>query len=175
MYKDYERRVKQSKKEQREKQHVLSKSELLQKNNRACLFFTDLILKDKKVREALAWHAQCWEEDEVNPSVAAASGKNALPPRSEIVAHDRVEAAWSSPEEYFALNASIERVFQYSRSRFRSGPAHVITAELVAGLDPPEFETTVATALDMKKGWKENPDLVYLVARGAAEAWVTVE
>ena len=52
---------------------------------------------------------------------------------SEVTALDRVEAAWSSLEEYFALNVSIERVFQYSRGRFKSGPAHIITAELVAG------------------------------------------
>ena len=52
---------------------------------------------------------------------------------SEVTALDRVEAAWSSLEEYFALNVSTERVFQYSRGRFKSGPAHIITAELVAG------------------------------------------
>ena len=33
----------------------------------------------------------------------------------------------------------------------------------------------VATALDMKGSWKENPDLVFSVVREAAEAWATVE
>ena len=101
--------------------------------------------------------------------------KKALAPRSEVTALDRVEAAWSSIEEYFALNASIERVFRDSRGRFKSDPAHIITAELVAGLNPPEFKTKVATALDMKESWKEHPDLVYSVAREAAEAWAAVE
>ena len=69
-------------------------------------------------------------------------------------------------EEYFALNAIIERV---------CGPAHIITVELMAGLHPPEFKTKIATALDMKKSWKENPDLVYSIVREATEARVIVE
>ena len=101
--------------------------------------------------------------------------KKALALRSEVTALDRVEAAWSSLEEYFALNASIERVFQDYRGRFKSGPAHTITAELVARLHSPEFKTKVATALDLKGSWKEYPDLVYSVAREAAEAWATIE
>ena len=114
-------------------------------------------------------------EDEVDPSVAAAGVKKALAPRSEVTALDRVEAAWSSLEEYFALNANIKRVFRDSRGRFKSGPAHIITAELVVGLSPPEFKTKVATALDMKGCWKEHPDLVYSVTQEAAEAWANVE
>ena len=103
-------------------------------------------------------------------SVAAAGVKKALAPWSEVIALDRVEAAWRSLEEHLALNASIERVFRDSRGRFKSGPAHIITAEMAAGLNPPEFKTKVATALDMKRCWKEHPDLVYSVAREAAEA-----
>ena len=61
--------------------------------------------------ETLAWHAQCWKEDEVDPSVAVAGVKKALAPRSEVTALDRLEAALSSLEEYLAMNASIERVF----------------------------------------------------------------
>ena len=73
------------------------------------------------MREALARHAQCWEEDEVDPSVAAAGVKKALVPRSEVTAVDGVEATWSFLEEYFAFNASIEGVFRHSRGRFSSG------------------------------------------------------
>ena len=58
---------------------------------------------------------------------------------------------------------------------FKSDPAHIIPAQLMAELHPPEFKTKVATALDMKGSWKEHPDLVYSVAREAAEAWATVE
>ena len=146
-------------------------SELLQKYIRACLsrtFFNGSDL-EAKLREALMRHAQCWEEDEVDPSVAAAGMKKTLAPRSKVNALDRVETDWSSIEEYFALSASIESVFRDSRGRFNSGPARIITAELVAGLHPPEFKTIFATALDMKGSWKEHPDLVYLVAREAAE------
>ena len=80
-----------------------------------------------------------------------------------------------SLEEYFALNASVECVFRDFRSRFKSGPVHIITVELVAGLNPPEFKIKVSTVLDIKGGWKKDPDFVYSVVREAAEAWVTVE
>ena len=178
LYTDYERGVKQSKKEHTVKRHVLSMFELLQKYIRACLsrlFFGGSDLEEEKLREALPRHAQCRKEDEVDPSVAAAGVNKDLAPRSEVTALDRMEAAWSSLEEYFALSASNERVFRDSRGRFKSGPAHIITAELVAWLNPPEFKTKVVTALDLKVGWKEHQDLVYSVAREAAEAWATVE
>ena len=71
----------------------------------------------------------------------SARREEALTPRSEITALDKVEAAWSSLEEYFTLNASIERVFRDSRGKFYSGPARIITAELVARLHLPEFNT----------------------------------
>ena len=66
-------------------------------------------------------------------------------------------------------------MFRNSRGRFKSDSAHIITAELVAGLNPPEFKTKVATALDMEGCWKELPDFVYSVAREAAEGWATFE
>ena len=134
------------------KQHVFSMSELLQKHIRACLsrtFFDGSDIGKEKLREALARHAQCWEEDEVNPSVTAAGVEKALIPRYEVTALDRVEAAWSSVEEYFALNASIERVFRDSCSKFISGPAYMITVELMTGLHPPQFKTKVSTALNI--------------------------
>ena len=108
------------------KRHVLSVSELLQKHIRACLsimFFDGSGFEEERLRKVLAWHAQCWEEDEVDPSVAAAGVTKALAPWSEVTALDTLEAAWSSLEEYFALHVSIERVFRDSRGRFESGPA----------------------------------------------------
>ena len=127
------------------------------------------------MREALAWHAQCWEEDEVDPSVAAAGGKKILAPQSDVTSLDRVEAEWSSLEEHFALNANIEHAIQNSRGRFKNGPAHITTAELVAKLNSPEFKTKIATALDIKGSWKEHPDLVYSVVREAPEVWASVQ
>ena len=67
-------------------------------------------------------------------------------------------------------NASIERAFRDSRGRYKSSPAHIITAELVVGLNPPAFKAEVATAFDIKRFWKEHSDLVYSVAREAAKA-----
>ena len=66
-------------------------------------------------------------------------------------------------------------MFRDSCGRFKNGPAHINTAELVAGFSPPEFKTKMATFLDMKGSWKEHPDLVYSVAREAVEAWANVE
>ena len=106
---------------------------------------------------------------------AAAGVKNVLALRSELTALDRVEAAWSSIEGYFSLNARIEHVFRESRGRFKNGPARIITAELVAGLHSPEFKIKVATALDIKGGWKEHPDLMYLVSREGVKVWAIVE
>ena len=97
------------------------------------MFFDGSDLKEEKLREPLAWHAQCWGENEVDLFVAAATLNKALAPPSEVTALERVEAAWSSLENYFALDASTERVFRDYRSRFKRGPASTITVELVAG------------------------------------------
>ena len=103
LYTDYERGVKQSNKNQTVRRHnTLSMSEMLQKHIRACLprtVFDGPDLEEKKWRGALTRHDQCWKEDEVDPSVAAADVKNALAPRSEVTALGRVEAAWSFLEE----------------------------------------------------------------------------
>ena len=121
-------------------------------------------------------HAQCWEEDEVDPLHAAAGAMKVLAARSKVAALDRVEAAWSSLEENFAFNESIVCVFRDSCGRFlKKGSAHTNTTELVAGFNPPELKTKMATFLDMKRSWKKHPDLVYSVAREAVEAWTTVE
>ena len=93
--------------------------------------------------------------------------KNSLAPRSKVTTLNRVEAVWSSLEEHFALNASIERVFRDFRGRFKSGRACIITAELVTGLHPPDIKTKVATTLDMKRCWREQPGLVYSRARSS--------
>ena len=81
-------------------------SELLQKHIGMCLsktFFDGSDLEEEKLREALARHAQCWEEEEVDHSVAAAGVKKALAPRSEVTTLDRVEAALSSLRGIFRV------------------------------------------------------------------------
>ena len=42
-------------------------------------------------------------------------------------------------------------MFRYSRSRFNSGSARIITVEVVVALYQPEFKTKVSTALDKKR------------------------
>ena len=52
--------------------------ELLQKHICACMsrtFFYGSYFEEEKLREALAHHVQCWEEDGVDLSVAAAGVK----------------------------------------------------------------------------------------------------
>ena len=92
LYTDYERGVKQSKKEQTVKRYIRA--------HLSRTFFDGSDVEGEKLREALpAPHAQCWAENEVDPSVAAAGLKKTLTLRSEITALDRVEAAGSFLEE----------------------------------------------------------------------------
>ena len=56
--------------------------------------------------------------------LSAAGVKQALAPRSKVIALDRVEVEWSSLEKYFTFNASVERVLRDSRGRFESGTNH---------------------------------------------------
>ena len=61
LYTNYERGVKQSNKEQTVKRHVLSMSELMQKQIRGCLsrtFFNGSDGEEKNLHGALARHAQ---------------------------------------------------------------------------------------------------------------------
>ena len=78
------------------------------------MFFDRSDIEEEKLREVPALYAQCWGEDEVDLSVAAAGLKKGLAPRSEVTVLDRVAAVWSSFEEYFALNVSTERVSRFS-------------------------------------------------------------
>ena len=125
----YERGVKQSNTEPTVKWHVLSMSELLLKHSRARKSITFYKGSDveEKLREALARHAQCCGR---KMSLAPRSA-----PRSEVTALDTVGAAWSSLEECFAMNVSIQRMFRDFLGGFKSGQAHIFTAELVAELN----------------------------------------
>ena len=42
------------------------------------MFFDGFDVEEKKLREALARHAHCWEEDEVNFLVTTAIGSNCV-------------------------------------------------------------------------------------------------
>ena len=77
-------------------------SKLLQKYICECLsriFIDGSDVKEETFHEALAWHAHCFEEDEVDPSIAPTDVKQALPPRSDATALDRVGAVTSSLQE----------------------------------------------------------------------------
>ena len=58
LYTNYERGVKQSNKEQTVKRHVLSLSELMQKQSLSRMFFNGSDGEEKNLREALARHVQ---------------------------------------------------------------------------------------------------------------------
>ena len=111
------------------KRHILFTFELLQKPIRAYpsrTFFYGSDIEEEKLREALAQYAQGWA-DEIDPSVTAVGVKKAFASRSDVTALDRVEAPWSSLEEYFAFNACIEGVFRDSRAYHPGGAGGGVT------------------------------------------------
>ena len=176
-YAEYEEAVKLSNKGRTVQAALLTVTELVPKHIRACLsrtIFDGTVLEEDNLKEALARHAKCWEDEEIDPSIAAAGVRKALASRNEPTAMGRVEGQWGALEEFFAENASAERAFR-DDDIFKPGPANIITKELLAGLTPPEFKSKVLNMLHMKGGWKEDPGLVYDTAREAAEAWKTVE
>ena len=57
-----------------------------------------------------------------------------------------------------------------------SGPARIITAAVVRGLKPPEFQENVQAALKLQDGsWKENSTAVFRLVRAEASKWRLVE
>ena len=114
-------------------------TELVPRHIRACLsrtIFDGTVLEEDNLREALARHAKFWEDEDIDPSIAAAGVRKALASHNEPTAMGRVEGQWGAMEEFFAENASAERAFR-DDDIFKPGPANIITKELLAGLTPP--------------------------------------
>ena len=155
---------------------LLSVTQLLPVSIRRCLsrtYFNGDELEADDLWEALAKHAECWEDDIVDHSIAAAEVARLVRMGNERTATDRVDAAQSRLETYFE-NPSVERVFR-DKTQYKKGPASIISKSLVDGLRPPEFKVKVQHELDMRSGWKDKPDDVFDVVRAAALDWRTVE
>ena len=127
-------------------------------------YFDGTELQEDDLREALAKHAECWTDDSVDPSIAAAEVCHRVTMGSEATAVDRIDAVHSRLEQYFE-NPSAERVFRDALGAYKRGPAAVISKALVAGLNPPEFKLKVEHQLEMRGAWKDNPKIIGL-ARG---------
>ena len=176
-YQEYERSMELCNSGQSIQRPVLQLEQLLPKSIRRCLsrtFFTGIDLEHEDLWEALAKHAECWEGDEIDPSIAAAEVTRLCRMGNESTAADRVDAVQSRLETYFE-NPSAERVFRDTNLQYKKGPAAIISKAFVAGLKPPEFKIQVQHQLDMRSGWKDKPDDVFDVVRAAAVEWRTVE
>ena len=57
----------------------------------------------------------------------------------------------------------------------QEGPSRVITGVFMAGLHPPEYKTRVENAPQMRAGWTDDPDVMFEVAKEAAEEWRVVK
>ena len=156
---------------------VLSVAQLLRQSIRSCLsrtYFDGTELQEDDSREALAKHAECWTDDSVDPSIAAAEVCRQVTMGSEPTAVDRIYAVHSRLEQYFE-NPSAKRVFRDTLGAYKNGPAVVISKALVAGLNPPEFKLKVEHQLEMRGAWKDKPQEVFYLVREVAVAWRAVE
>ena len=176
-YAEYERAMELSNNAQSISRPVLSVAQLLRQSIRSCLsltYFDGTELQEDDLREALAKHAECWTDDSVDPSIAAAEVCRRVTMGSEATAVDRIDAVHSRLEQYFE-NPSAERVFRDTLGAYKRGPAAVISKALVAGLNPSEFKLKVEHQLEMRGAWKDNPKEVLGLVREVAVAWRTVE
>ena len=79
--------------------------------------------------------------------------RKALAARGKPIVIGKIEGRWCAFEEYFAENTSVARAFHEDRS-FEAGLPQIITREMLAGMNPSDFETNVDNMLHMKCGWK---------------------
>ena len=156
---------------------VLSVAQLLRQSIRSCLsrtYFGGTELQEDDLREALAKHAECWTDDSVYPSIAAAEVCRRVTMESEATAVDRINDVQSRLKEYFE-NLSATRVFLDTLGAYKRGRAAVTGKALVAGLNPPEFKLKIEHQLEIRGAWKDKPKEVFSLVREVAVAWHTVE
>ena len=121
---------------------VLSDAQLLRQSIRSCLsrtYFDETEFQQGDLREAIAKHAECWTEDSIDPSFAAAEVCRRVTVGSEATGVDRIDAAHSNLDQYFE-NPRAERVFRDTLGAYKRALAVVISKALVAGFHPPEFK-----------------------------------
>ena len=143
-YQEYKRSMELCNSEQSIQRPVLKLTQLLPKSIRSCLsrtYFNGDELEDDDLWESLAKHAECWEGDEIDPSIAAAEVSRLCRMGNERTATDRVDAVQSRLEMYFE-NPSAELVFR-EKGRYKTGPAAIVSKAFVEGLRPQEFKIKV--------------------------------
>ena len=82
---------------------MLSVAQLLRQSIRSCLsrtYFDGTEIQEHNLREALAKHAECWTDDSIDPSIAAAEVCRRVTMGSEATV-DRIDAVHSRLEHYF--------------------------------------------------------------------------
>ena len=124
-YQEYERSMELCNAGQSIQRPVLQLTQLLPKSIRSCLsrtYFNGDELEDDDLWEALAKHAECWEGDEIDPSIAAATVTRLCAMGNERTATDRVDAVQSRLETYFFENPSAERVFRDKGKQVQERP-----------------------------------------------------
>lgn len=78
-----------------------------------------------------------------------------------------------------AVSGAIEMLFESDNIKKRLVMMPISTSQapikLVASLHPPEIKSKVVSILDMRGGWKDNPDELIFVMRDAAVERRTIE
>lgn len=121
-YQEYERSMQLCNSGQSIQRPVLKLTQLLPKSIRSCLsrtFFNGDELEDEDLWEALAKHAECWEGDAIDSSIAAAEVVRLSRMGKERTATDRVDAVQSRLETYSRIRARSV----YSATRVGTSPA----------------------------------------------------
>eukprot|EP00903_Cladosiphon_okamuranus_P021533 g19795.t1 len=131
-------------------------------------------LSEAKLLEALARHGQCWTGHSMDPSDASTKMAKVMRMGQEATAADRVDAVLARMEKFFQ-DRSAETFFLNFDGSFKRGPARVITQAFVAGLKPAGFQDKCMHELNVREGWKSDPELMLEIVLAAAAAWRTVE
>ncbi|CAB1096113.1 unnamed protein product [Ectocarpus sp. CCAP 1310/34] len=171
-YNEYERSMGLCNSGQSIKRPLLNECQLLRQSIHKCLsrtYFDGTELEETDLCEALAKHAECWTDDTIEPSIAAAAVTRMVAMGTKATAVDRIDAVRSRLEREYP---SAER---NSAGAFKNGSAAVMSKAVVAESAPPEFKVEVESKLDMQGSWKDNPELVFEIARDVAVEWRTVE
>ena len=115
-------------------------------------------LQEDDLREALTKHAECWTDDSIDPSIAAAEVCRRVTMGSEATAEYRIDAVHSRLEQYFK-NPSAERVFRDTLGAYKRDPAVAVSKALVAGLQTPRVQAQGRASARNERGLEGQVDL----------------
>lgn len=138
-------------------------------------YFDGSELEEDNLKEALAKHAECWEDAELDFAIVEPAATQAATMEHESTTVGGVDAIRGCLERFFDFD-NVRKAFRDTRESYRPGRAKVITKALVMGLHSRVSEAKVVSSiLDMKGGWKNKSDNVLNVVREAAVDWKIVE